>query len=334
MDADGQPPGGSPRSGRSRRIAAGGVVAATLAVAATVAWRSGAQPDNRTTVQPPARAVSAATPPTTAPPGPVQWVTTDERLTVGGIARRYMVVRPARMSTTPLPVVVVLHGRVAGPELEEQRTGFPPLVGRAILVYPAGYQQSWNAGACCAGAHDAGVDDVAFLTEVVHRVLATQHDAAPGRVFLVGFSNGGKMAFRLGCADPSLFQGIAVVGAVPVAACDHPPVVPFAELVFHDDPLLTLTPDQPRKPVNGFLQVSVEEEVAARRATNACQADGVQQVQGTLTTTRWDHCRSGKPVELGVYQGSTHIWPAGNATTPSAEQVIWTFFRSITEDRQ
>ena len=175
---------------------------------------------------------------------------------------------------------------------------------------------------------------MAFLTAVVHDVLATQHDADTHRVYLIGFSNGGKMAFRLTCAEPDLFDGVAVVGAVPVSACARPPAVPFAEVAIHDDPLLTLTPDQPPKPVNGFPQASIEGEVATLRTANGCTADGRSQVQGTLTTTRWTDCRTGKPVELALYPGNAHFWPMGDAATPSAERVIWDFFRSITEDHQ
>jgi polyhydroxybutyrate depolymerase len=266
--------------------------------------------------------------------GPPTWVTTSVGVTVDGIARRYVLVRPAAVSKTALPVMVVLHGRIVTPEFEEQRTGFPGIVGPAILVYPAGYQNSWNAGACCAGAQAAGVDDVAFVTDVVHRVLATQPDAAADRVFLVGFSNGGKMVFRLACAEPGLFDGAAVVGAVPVSSCAHPPALPFVELAIHDDPLLTLTPAQPPKAVNGFPQASVEGEVATLRTANGCRGDGRREVQGTLTVTRWTDCRTGKPVELALYQGRAHVWPAGDATTPSAGQVIWNFFRSIPEDRR
>jgi polyhydroxybutyrate depolymerase len=306
-------------------IAAGSALA--TAVALTVAgarWRgsgSGGAPTR------PVSVTSSATTPT-------DWTTTNQALTAGGIARRYLLVRPAALSKTALPVVVVLHGRNATPEIEEQRTGLPALVGPAILVYPAGYQESWNAGACCAGAHAAGVDDVAFLGAVVHRVLTSQHDAAAGRVFLVGFSNGGKMAFRLACAEPDVFDAVAVVGAVPVSACEHPPAVPFAELAFDSDPLLTLTPGEPHKAVNGFSQASIEEEAAALRAANACRGDGREEVLGTLTVTRWTDCQTGKAVELGVYQGHIHVWPAGDAVTPSAGQAIWTFFRSITEDHR
>jgi polyhydroxybutyrate depolymerase len=309
---------------KGQRIAAGWALAVT-AVALTVAgvrWRGNGSREVS------ARPVSATATAVT----PTDWMTTNATLTVGGIARRYLLVRPAaRFSKGALPVVVVLHGRNATPEIEEQRTGFPAIAGPAVLVYPAGYQESWNAGACCAGAHEAGVDDVAFLDDVVHRVLASQKDAAADRVFLVGFSNGGKMAFRLTCAEPKLFAAVAVVGAVPVSTCDHPPAVPFAELVFDADPLFTLTPAQPHKPVNGFSQASIEEEAAALRTANGCQGDGQPQVQGSLTVTRWADCRTGKPVELGLYHGNTHVWPTGDAATPAAGQVVWAFFRSITE---
>jgi polyhydroxybutyrate depolymerase len=249
----------------------------------------------------------------------------------GSLTRRYLLVRPPTPSKTPLPVVVLLHGRIVTPEFEAQRTGLPAVTGPAILVYPAGYENSWNAGACCAGAYNANVDDVRFITDVVHKVLATQPDADHNRVFLIGFSNGGKMAFRLTCADPGLFSGVAVVAAVPVSDCAAPPVVPSVQVAFNNDPLFSLAPDQPPKVVNGYVQRSTEGEVGTLLATDGCQGSGQTSAEGTLTTTRWTACRSGDPVEFDLYQGSVHEWPAGDAATPSAQQVIWNFFTSIPE---
>jgi polyhydroxybutyrate depolymerase len=303
-------------------IAVGGGVAAALvavAVGVTVGWRATAAPST----PPPAPGPAPAPAPT--------WKSTSVSLAEGGLGRRYLLVRPATTSKTPLPVVVLLHGRIVTPEFEEQRTGLPAVTGAAILVYPAGYQNSWNAGVCCAGAHDANVDDVGFLTDVVHQVLATQPDADRNRVFLIGFSNGGKMAFRLTCADPGLFDGVAVVAAVPVADCATPPAVPSLQVAMRDDPLFTLTPDQPPKSVDGYVERSTEGEVAALRAANGCQGDGRSEVQGALTTTLWTSCRTGDAVELALYQGDVHQWPPGDAATPSAQQVIWNFFRSIPE---
>ncbi len=331
----------------------GGIVVALVAVSVgvTVGWHATAAPSTPApVVAVPATASSPATPPAThpnparrRPPSPpattppsftaggVPWASTSVALTEGGLARRYLLVRPATMSKTPLPVVVLLHGRIVTPEFEEQRTGLPAVTGPAILVYPAGYENSWNAGACCAGAHDANVDDVGFITDAVHQVLATQSDADHNRVFLIGFSNGGKMAFRLTCADANLFDGVAVVAAVPVADCAKPPVVPSLQVAMNNDPLFTLTPDQPPKTVNGYVQRSTEGEVTALLTANGCPGTGQTGAQGTLTTTRWTSCTSGDPVELALYQGTVHQWPTGDATTPSAQQVIWNFFRSIPE---
>ena len=50
------------------------------------------------------------------------WVKTSVDLTVGGLARRYLVVRPSVTTGAALPVVVVLHGRWVTPELEVTRT--------------------------------------------------------------------------------------------------------------------------------------------------------------------------------------------------------------------
>ncbi|HZQ79363.1 MAG TPA: PHB depolymerase family esterase [Acidimicrobiia bacterium] len=346
----------------------GGVVVALVAITVGVAvgWHATAAPSAAppppAVPAPPAKttASTSATPPSTKPPSrmppaakpapappapatttpesvpgvPAGWVSTSVPVNEGSLARRYLLVRPATTSKTPLPVIVLLHGRIVTPEYEAQRTGLPAVTGPAILVYPAGYQNSWNAGACCAGAHQANVDDVGFVTEVVHQVLAGQRDADHQRVFLVGFSNGGKMAFRLTCAEPDLFDGVAVVAAVPVADCAKPPAVPSVQVAMNNDPLFTLTPDQPPKSVNGYVEQSTEGEVGALLAANGCQGSGQSQTLGTLTTTRWTSCGSGDPVELDLYQGDVHQWPAGDAATPPAQQMIWNFFRSIPEEHR
>jgi polyhydroxybutyrate depolymerase len=335
----------------------GGVTAAVIAVSLGVAvgWHvtadtptivpavpatttGASSPTPPTTSRPPGKAAPAK-PSTPAPAGtpesvpglPAGWVSTSVSLKEDNLVRRYLLVRPAATSKTPLPVVVLLHGRIVTPEFEEQRTGLPAVTGPAILVYPAGYENSWNAGACCAGAQSANLDDVGFITDVVHQVLADQPDADHKRVFLIGFSNGGKMAFRLSCAEPGLFDGVAVVAAVPVSDCARPPVVPWAQLAMDNDPLFTLTPDQPPKSVNGYVERSTEGEVGALLNANGCQGNGQAQAQGTLTATRWTSCSSGDPVEFDLYHGDVHEWEPGDATSPSAQQVIWKFFLSIPE---
>ncbi|MBV9593862.1 MAG: hypothetical protein JO147_08745, partial [Actinobacteria bacterium] len=72
-----------------------------------------------------------------------------------GLDRGYVTVVPQDV-TTPIPLIVVLHGINASPTQEIERDEFLPLVaaGKAALLYPAGYDQSWNTadGNCCGAA--------------------------------------------------------------------------------------------------------------------------------------------------------------------------------------
>src|SRR5438105_1459978 len=159
-----------------------GAGAATHPRAAPVARTTPLTVDAPTTTS--STAPPATTPTTTAAPAG-SWVKTSVDLTVGGLARRYLVVRPSVTTGAALPVVVVLHGRWVTPELEVTRTAFPSVTGAAILVYPAasGDDHSWNGGACCGSSHDRGIDDVAFVATVIQRVLRDQPDASAAHVY-------------------------------------------------------------------------------------------------------------------------------------------------------
>jgi poly(3-hydroxybutyrate) depolymerase len=86
-----------------------------------------------------------------------------------------------------------------------------------------GEQRSWNAGdSCCgfAGSHLA--PDVPFVAAIVtDAVRRWPIDAA--RVYLVGYSNGGKLAYSSMCAHPTLFAAVATYGAVPLVPCNREP---------------------------------------------------------------------------------------------------------------
>ena len=89
-------------------------------------------------------------------------VATMHTIPVGGLQRTYEVIQPHKPAATKLPVFVFLHGIDADITTEEDRDGLLPLVtdSQAILVYPAGYEESWNDGACCTEANAHGVDDL------------------------------------------------------------------------------------------------------------------------------------------------------------------------------
>jgi polyhydroxybutyrate depolymerase len=260
------------------------------------------------------------------PPARLRWVRSTVSITVAGLARSYLVARPANSGTASLPVLMELHGCCTTPQVELDRSGFLDATGPAILVYPAGYQKHWNAGACCGTAKP---DDVSFLTAVVEQVLAGQPGADPARVFLVGYSNGGRMVYRMACERPRLFTAVAVFGAVNAQACRDPAPVSLLVAAGTADPDLALTATATRHTAKGYLEPTVEEQVEQYRQANGCRAGPATTGAGTLTSTTWTGCGSGEMVQLSLYAGGTHAWPLAVGATPGVAQVIWTFFRRV-----
>lgn len=117
------------------------------------------------------------------------------------------------------PVMVVLHGLDSNPDDAARSTGLSRLADRdgALVVYPEGLRDSFNAGYCCGPAVTHQVDDVGFLTRVVQDLRRM----GAGRVSVVGFSNGGMMAYRLACERPGLVDTVGVMsGTLEIPRCD------------------------------------------------------------------------------------------------------------------
>jgi poly(3-hydroxybutyrate) depolymerase/surface polysaccharide O-acyltransferase-like enzyme len=264
---------------------------------------------------------AAAAPP--VPPGTIGAV---EDVSAGGLVRSYQVIRPARPAAPRLPAIVFLHGVNIDIGQEEVRDGLLPLAaaGLVVLVYPVGYEQSWNAGRCCGAAELHDLDDEAFVAAVAQRVGADPGVDAD-RVSLVGFSNGGKMAYRMACDRPGLFESVAVVLALPVTACSTGSPVTLLQVAVKDDTEIPYAPSDGPITANGVLLTPVTDEVAAWRDRDGCASAPEARSVGQLRTERWTRCQAGSRVELATYSSGGHYWPAGDAATPPAGQVVWDF---------
>jgi polyhydroxybutyrate depolymerase len=245
-------------------------------------------------------------------------------VTVGGMVRTYDVFSPPPGTAGPVPALVVLQGRKSSVTLEESRDGLIELAkqGKALVVYPVGYRESWNAGACCGAAQADRVDDLSFLTGLI-RSIGSRPDVSS--VYLVGYSNGGRMAYDIVCAHPKLVSSFVVVAAVPVVACPAGVPVSLLEMVGTRDPVLTYDSSSPRQQVNGYREPTVTEQVAAWRERDGCSTAFTTQTAGTFRLQTWSHCNAKSVVALGTYRGGGHAWPTGGGGLPSGADVLWRF---------
>lgn len=104
------------------------------------------------------------------------------------------------------PLVLALHGGGGrGDRLDRaMRSGLSRGAARRgwVLAMPDGIEKGWNDGRKLTTDKDkrrAKVDDVGFLEHLVDQ-LAADGTIDPERVFVIGISNGGFMAYRLAVA--------------------------------------------------------------------------------------------------------------------------------------
>lgn len=249
------------------------------------------------------------------------------RLTVAGRERTVTLVAP-QPPIADAPALLYFHGSNQTAASGRAFTGgtFDALARRGVVIaYLDGYKRNWNDARRSSdfAARRAGVDDVAFATATIDR-LVTDYGVSRSRIHAVGFSAGGALTIRLVHAIPALLAGAALIAATqPVPEnfllADAPPV-PLPLVAFHGtrDPLVpygggmaSLWGFRPRG--LGLSAPATVDYFAARNGiTVAPEAHRLAPRAGNGRTTveRTDYRQDGHPpVTLFTIHGGGHVVP-------------------------
>jgi polyhydroxybutyrate depolymerase len=91
-------------------------------------------------------------------------------------------------------------------------------------------KRAWNDG-YAAIASNPDVDDVGFVREIIDQVIA-EDDVDPHRIYVIGASKGGMMAYRLAVElAPRLAAFCAVLAGMPVTRGYPAPSLPVSAMV-------------------------------------------------------------------------------------------------------
>jgi poly(3-hydroxybutyrate) depolymerase/peptidoglycan/LPS O-acetylase OafA/YrhL len=241
-------------------------------------------------------------------------------LQVGSMKRSYTVMTPGKVRlSASAPIIVVLSGLNSSQYSEITRDEIAPYAaaGDAEVVYPLAYRESWNAVGCCSWAASAHVNDIGFMTSLVSAI-----DPGHARpIYVVGYSNGGRLAYQLACDDPGLFTGTVIVKADPMPDCIVTAPVKIMSIAATDDTDTPFTPSDP--PGRETPPATVQ---AARLEHDlGCSSTTEKQSAGNMTYTLYPDCAETAEVGWVVYTAGLHSFPRPPASYPAASTVIWSF---------
>ena len=254
-----------------------------------------------------------------------QSTTTTHSLKVGSVTRQYEVIAPTATLSKSAPIVVVLGGADSTTSNEIARDEFLPAVNddKAELVYPVEIDKSWNAIGCCDGAAKLNIDDVGFMKALVPSI-----DPGYERpIYVVGYSVGGRLAYRLACTDPTLFDGMAAVKADPMPGCVV--TTPMNAIVFssQNDKYVPYQPGEKGKetPAATVQIATLEKDMeCSTKPTVAKYGQPNKTKWGVMTVSTWS-CADGKTLEWAVDPDGQHGFPIPGSFGAGANQLIYSW---------
>jgi polyhydroxybutyrate depolymerase len=243
----------------------------------------------------------------------------------GGRWRVALVHLPDHLPAGGAPLLLVLHGYGETASTIEAITGFDELSDEDgfIVAYPQGVDRSWNDGRGTTPASRLGVDDVAFVQQLVLRIEATW-PVDPDRVYATGFSNGAVLTERLGCELSGELAAIAPVSGLLAASlapgCHPLRALPVMLVIGTSDPVMPYLGGEVHSHVGGVV-LSADATISLWARLDACTTSSTASLaaapwDGTgVELRRYEHCKTGD-VELASVVGGVHTWPGGAPHLP------------------
>jgi len=134
----------------------------------------------------------------------------------GGLERSFSFYVPSHLSANA-PLVVALHGADSDGQQLRAFTGyeFDVLADQYgfMVAYPDSFAGSWNDCRVAPNnsARRQGIDDVGFVKKLIEHLQARYRTS--GSVYVLGYSTGGLMVYRLAVEAPETFTAAAAISA-------------------------------------------------------------------------------------------------------------------------
>jgi polyhydroxybutyrate depolymerase len=233
-------------------------------------------------------------------------------------------------AATAVPLLLLLHGYSSD---SGEAEGYFRIVAASdergfLVALPEGTadrrgRQFWDATDACCNFAGSPVDDSAYLAQVIDTVSA-QYAVDPARVWVVGHSNGGFMAYRMACDHAELVTAVvSLAGAMTADAAACSPSRGVSVLQIHGTADQVIGFDGGANGPYGYPGAA--ESVAAWARLDGCTdqpetagpLDLAVEPAGPETAVAAYTCGDGSRVELWTIDGGGHVPAPTDGFTPA-----------------
>lgn len=245
---------------------------------------------------------------------------------IGGDRPVDVIVPSGYSADKPAPLLLMLHGYTVDGNVEELYLGLAPEADARGFLYAhpdgtvdKGDHRFWNATDACCNYDGSTVDDAAYLARVIDEI-EQRYAVDPKRVYLLGHSNGGFMAYREACDHADKIAAVvSLAGALWKDPAKCKASEPVAVLQVHGDKDAEVlyagspgTGSPGNGPYPGALETTTDwakiDGCATGPDTSPKPLDLETTIPGAETKVeRWGSCKAGGAAELWTIQGAQHI---------------------------
>ncbi len=236
---------------------------------------------------------------------------------------------PGYVAGTALPLVLLLHGHSVSGEIEDAYLRLTQVADSRKFLYahPDGTSDAmgvpfWNPANSCCDFDGKHTDDSGYLSLVIKQIAA-RYTVDPKRVYIVGHSNGGFMAYQMACDHADQIAAIvSLAGAMYPDLKKCTPTEPVSILEIHGTADTTVPYDGVT--IGGVPFPGAVATVASWVTLDGCgttadtsapslDLDSSLDGNETTVTTYAKGCRPGGHAALWSIAGGEHV-PAISAT--------------------
>ena len=204
--------------------------------------------------------------------------------------------------------------------------------GQFIVVYPQGVERDKGAPEWDPG--DNGLEDITsndvFFTQQLIATLASNYSIDTDRVYAIGYSNGGMMAYGLAC---NLADQIAAVGIMSGVMLEDDCNTDFTTSVIHfhgiNDDVLPYTGNSDYQSIDSIVDFWLDHNQIPSSSLNQSNLEN-----GAVLLEEWTGGSEGTAYTLYTINeenGSPggHVWFSAAIDGRSPNQILWDFLSAF-----